>query len=83
MRRVKEAGEQKMNDKTCVKRSLSKRPKLVFNTDYRLMQVKVLQNAPKGAFCNTFDLIKLPFVIKIFVLSIFEWPFYTDFTVYA
>ena len=25
--------------------------------------------------------IKLPFVIKIFVLSIFEWPFYTDFTV--
>ena len=25
---------------------------------------------------------KLPFVIKIFVLSIFEWPFYTGFTVY-
>ena len=25
--------------------------------------------------------IKLPFVIKIFVLSIFEWPFYTDITV--
>ena len=25
-------------------------------------------------------LIKLPFVIKIFVLSIFEWPFYTGFT---
>ena len=25
--------------------------------------------------------IKLPFVIKIFVLSIFEWPFYTGFTV--
>ena len=24
--------------------------------------------------------IKLLFVIKIFVLSIFEWPFYTDFT---
>ena len=24
---------------------------------------------------------KLPFVIKISVLSIFEWPFYTDFTV--
>ena len=23
--------------------------------------------------------IKLPFVIKIFVLSIFEWPFYTGF----
>ena len=25
--------------------------------------------------------IKLPFVINIFVLSIFEWPFYTGFTV--
>ena len=25
------------------------------------MQVKVLQNAPMGAFCNTLDLIKLPF----------------------
>ena len=23
--------------------------------------------------------IKLPFVIKIFVLSVFEWPFYTGF----
>ena len=26
--------------------------------------------------------IKQPFVIKIFVLSIFEWPFYTGFTVH-
>ena len=26
--------------------------------------------------------IKLPFVIKIFVLSIFEWVFYTGFTAY-
>ena len=25
--------------------------------------------------------IKLPFVIKTFVLSFFEWPFYTGFTV--
>ena len=31
---------------------------------------------PKGAAC-----IKLPFVIKIFVLSIFEWRFDTGFTV--
>ena len=45
-----------------------------------------------GAFCGSTMLqeehsekrltfIKLPFVIKIFVLSIFEWPFYTGFTV--
>ena len=34
----------------------------------------MLQNA-HFAILSTF--IKLPFVIKIFVLSIFEWPFYT------
>ena len=27
--------------------------------------------------------IKLPVVIKIFILPIFEWPFYTGFTVYC
>ena len=27
--------------------------------------------------------IKLSFVIKIFVLSIFEWPFYTGFTAHS
>ena len=32
------------------------------------------------AILSTF--IKLSFVIKIFVLSISEWPFYTGFTVY-
>ena len=31
-----------------------------------------------SATLSTF--IKLPVVIKIFVLSIFEWPFYTGFT---
>ena len=48
----------------------------------------MLQNAPRGAFCplehsailSTF--VTLPFVIKIFVLSIFEWPLKTGFTVY-
>ena len=32
-----------------------------------------------SAILSTF--IKLPIIIKIFVLSIFEWPFYTGFTV--
>ena len=32
-----------------------------------------------SAILSTF--IKLPFVIKIFALSIFQWPFYTSFTV--
>ena len=37
----------------------------------------------KRAFCNTFDLHyrKLPFTFKTFVLSIFEWPLKTGFTV--
>ena len=33
-----------------------------------------------SAILSTF--IKLPFAIKIFVLYIFEWPFYTGFTVH-
>ena len=32
----------------------------------------------QSAILSTF--IKPPFVINIFVLSIFEWPFYTGFT---
>ena len=54
---------------------------MVFNTNYRLMQVKSIAEC---SFCNTFDLrlatIK-PFAIKIFVLSIFEWPLKTGITV--
>ena len=42
------------------------------------MQVKII--AEHSAILLTF--IKLPFVIKIFVLSIFEWPLKTGFTVY-
>ena len=41
---------------------------------------KMLQRE-HSAILSTF--VKLPVVIKIFVLSIFEWPFYTSFTVYA
>ena len=63
--------------KTCVKRPLSKRRKIGFLDQYRLMQVK---SKAESAILSTF--IKLPFVIKIFVLSIFEWPFYKGFTVY-
>ena len=40
------------------------------------MQVKSIWDS---ATLSTF--IKLPIVVKIFVLSIFEWPFYTGFTV--
>ena len=61
--------------KTCVKRPLSKRQKIVFKTDYRLMQVKSIADS---AILSTF--VKLSFVFKDIVLSIFRWPFYTGFT---
>ena len=51
---------------------------MVFKTSYCLMQVKNIAEGEHSAILLTF--IKLPFVIKIFVLSIFEWPFYTGFT---
>ena len=63
--------------KTCLKRPLKKNTKkLVFNTDYHLMQVK----GEHSAILLTF--IKLPFSIKTVVLSIFKWPLKTGFTVY-
>ena len=62
--------------------TLKKDRKLVFKTNYHLMQVKSIAECSRehSAILSTF--IKLPFVVKTFVLSIFEWPFYTDFTVF-
>ena len=71
-----------MYSKTCVKRPLSKRPKIGFQNQLSLnaggKYCRVLPGE-HSAILATF--IKLPFVIKIFVLSIFEWPFYTCFIV--
>ena len=65
---------------SCVKRPLSKRPKIGFQNQLnRLMQVKSIAECSHSAILSTF--IKLQFVVKIFVLSIFEWPFYTGFTI--
>ena len=67
-----------MYSKSCQKED----QKLVFKTDYPLMQVKSIAECSKGehsAILLTF--IKLPFAIKIFVLSIFERPLKTGFTV--
>ena len=55
------------HSKTCLKQPL-KDQKLVFKTDYRLMQVKVLQNEHSGILLAC---IKLTSVFKAFVLSIF------------
>ena len=68
--------------KTCVKGPLSERPQIGFQDQYMLnaglKYCRMLQEE-HSAILLTF--IKLPFVIKIFVLSIFEGPFYTGFTV--
>ena len=71
-----------MYSKTCVKRPLSKRPKIGFqyqlSLNAGLKYCRMLQGE-HSTILLTF--IKLSFVIKIFVLSIFERPFYTGFTV--
>ena len=48
------------------------------------MQVKSIAECSKWSILQyicQLTFIKLPFVIKIFVLSIFEWQFYIGFTV--
>ena len=69
--------------KTCVKGPLSKRPKIGFQDQLSLNTGQKYCRMFQGehsAILWTF--IKLPFAIEIFVLSIFEWPFYTGFTVH-
>ena len=69
---------------TCVKRPHSKRPKIGFQDQLSLNAGQKYCRMVQGehsAILLTY--IKLPIVIKIFVLSIFEWQFYTGFTVYV
>ena len=72
-----------MYSKTGVKRPISKRPKIGFQYQLSLnvgqKYCRMLQRE-HVAILSTF--IKLPFVIKICVLSNFEWPFHTGSTVY-
>ena len=74
----------KRYSKTCVKRPPSKRPKIGFQDQLSLnagqKYCRMLQGE-HSAILSTF--IKLPYVIKIFVLIIFEWLFYTGFTVHC
>ena len=66
--------------KTCVKRPLSNSPEIGFRDQLSLNAGKKYCWMLQGehlAILLTF--IKLPIVIKIFVLSIFEIPFYTGF----
>ena len=70
--------------KTCLKRPLSKRPKIVLHDQLSLHACQKYSRMLEGEhFAILSNFIKLPFGIKIFVLSIFEWPFYTGFTIFA
>ena len=54
--------------------------RLTFQHDLFLFVMReTLRLWEHSALLSTF--IKLPFVFYIFILSIFEWPFYTGFTV--
>ena len=69
-----------MYSKTCLKGSLSKRPQIGFQDQLSLNAgQKYCRMLQREHLHSTF--IKLPFVVNIFILSIFEWPFYTGFTV--
>ena len=69
--------------KTCLKRPLKKETKIGFQDRLSLKAGQKYENAPRDhpAILSTF--IKLLFVFEIFVLSIFEWPLMTGFTVYS
>ena len=68
---------------TCLKWSLSKRPQIGFEDKLWLnagQKYCTMLRGQHSALLSTF--IKLSIVIKVFILSIFEWPFYTAFTIY-
>ena len=68
--------------KTCVKQPLSKRPKIGFQDQLSInagqKYCRMLQGEHSAIL---FTFITLPFVIKLFVLFIFEWPFYSCFSI--
>ena len=54
----------------------------MFKTNFCLMQVKNIAECSKGEHSAILSTsIRLPFVIKLFVLSILKLPFYTGFSV--
>ena len=53
---------------------------MVFKTDLCLLTVKSIAECSEHS-AILLTCIKIPFVIKFFVLSIFEWPLKTGFNV--
>ena len=66
--------------KTCLKRQLKTKAKIWCSNRLSLNAGQKYCKREHSAILSTF--IKLPFVFKTFVLSIFEWPLKTGFTVY-
>ena len=66
-----------------VYKSLSQKyRKLVFKTNYHLMQVKSIGECSKGSILQYLrPSLSYHLSLRSFVLSIFEWPFYTGYTV--
>ena len=70
--------------KTCLKQPLKRRPKIGFQDQVSLTTgQKYCRMLQRKHFAILSTFVKLPFVIKIFVLSILELPFYTSFTVHV
>ena len=58
--------------------------KMVFKTEYRLMQVKRIAECSKGSILQHFQpVLSEHLSFNTFVLSIFEWPLKTGFTVFT
>ena len=66
-----------LNSKTCLKRLIKKKTKIGFQNQLSLNAGQREHSA------ILLTCIKLPFVFKIYVLSIFEWPLKTGFTVFV
>ena len=75
--------------KTCLKWPLKKKTKIVFkdrlllNDSQKNSRMLPLWMLPLEHSAILLTFIKLPLAIKTLVLSVFEWPFYTGFTVIA
>ena len=68
--------------KTCLKWPLKKKTKIVFQDRLLLNSSQKYCRMLQGEHSAILSIfIKLPFAIKTFVLSCFEWPLKTGFTV--
>ena len=72
----------KKNSKTCVKRPLKHRPKILM-TNSSLMKVKrFAEYSPFGAFCNTFDLHYAIICLEKPILGVFDSGHFTQVLLY-